>query len=73
MRSLSATWAQPPASGPGHSHRDREDPYLRTHVVRVFVRDRERVVRFHQLLFQCAPPPEDVPPAVGADERPRET
>jgi serine phosphatase RsbU (regulator of sigma subunit) len=47
--SLSAAWAQPSASAPGAAEprRDREDPYLRMHAVRVFVRDQERALRFY--------------------------
>ena len=46
MPSLSAAWASS-GSGPDESRRDREDPYLRMHAVRVFVRDQERALRFY--------------------------
>jgi phosphoserine phosphatase RsbU/P len=44
--SLSAAWASS-GSGPDERRRDREDPYLRMHAVRVFVRDQERALRFY--------------------------
>ncbi len=47
MPSLSAAWAQASGSGPDERRRDREDPYLRMHAVRVYVRDQERSLRFY--------------------------
>ena len=45
--SPSAAWAQPPAPGSNDERRDRVDPHLRIHAIRVFVRDQERSLRFY--------------------------
>jgi serine phosphatase RsbU (regulator of sigma subunit)/catechol 2,3-dioxygenase-like lactoylglutathione lyase family enzyme len=61
MRSLgdwfSAAWARRSIPGPdGEERRDRLDPHLRIHAVRVFVRDQDRSLRFYldQLGFKLA-------------------
>jgi serine phosphatase RsbU (regulator of sigma subunit)/predicted enzyme related to lactoylglutathione lyase len=53
----SAAGAQRSAAGSdGEERRDRRDPYLRIHAVRVFVRDQDRSLRFYldQLGFKLA-------------------
>jgi serine phosphatase RsbU (regulator of sigma subunit) len=54
--SPSAARAQPHAPAPDEERRDRLDPHLRLHAVRVFVRDQERSLRFYldQLGFKLA-------------------